>query len=209
MPARKTARKVLIAIMLVCASTLATLACRQFSLGPARPSPAWRAFGPEDAKIQIYEYTDFACPACRAADVAVKNVLGLYKGSVRVNFKHYPLSTIHPWSFHAAAYSDCAGKQGKFSEYAGLLFENQEKWARTKDKPKEFAEFAKKLKLDVPALEACTEERGTIRQVQLDMAEGDLRGVSATPTFIINGKRAVGGGQFLNRVKYFDIVLKK
>ena len=209
MTAKKTARKILIAIMLVCAATIATLACRQFSIGPARPSPSWRAFGPENAKIQIYEYTDFACPACRAAEGNVKNVLELYKGSVRVNFKHYPLATIHPWSFHAAAYADCAGKQGKFLEYAALLFENQEAWARTKDTPKEFAEYAKKLKLDVPALEACTEEQGTIRQVQLDMAEGDLRGVNATPTFIVNGKRAVGGGQFLDRVKYFDIVLKK
>lgn len=209
MPAQKTARKILVVIMLVCAATLVTLACRQFSIGPARPSPAWRAFGPVDAKIQIYEYTDFACPACMAAEVNIKNVMELYKGSVRVNFKHYPLAMIHPWSFHAAAYSDCAGRQGKFLEYAGLLFENQEKWARTKDKPKEFAEYAKKLELDVPALEACTEEQATIRQVQLDMAEGDLRGVNATPTFIINGKRAVGGGQFLDRVRHFDNLLKK
>ncbi|OGS08848.1 MAG: hypothetical protein A2270_00070 [Elusimicrobia bacterium RIFOXYA12_FULL_51_18] len=209
MPAKKTARKILISIMLAFAATLLTLLCRQFSIGPARPSPAWRTFGPQTAKIQIYEYTDFACPACRAAEGDMKNVIKLYQDSVRVNFKHYPLSTIHPWSFHAAAYADCAGKQGKFIEYAALLFENQEKWARTKDKPKEFSEFAKKLKLDVPALEACTEEQDTIRQVQLDVAEGDLRGVNATPTFIINGKRAVGGTQFLEQVKNFDNLLKK
>jgi len=209
MPVQKIARKILIMIMLVCAATLVTLACRQFSLIPDRPSPAWRAFGPENAKIQIYEYTDFACPACRAAEGKVKDVLELYKGSVRVNFKHYPLAMIHPWSFHAAAYADCAGKQGKFLEYADLLFENQEAWARAKDKPGQFAEYAKKLKLDVPALEACTEEQVTIRQVQLDMAEGDLRGVNATPTFIVNGKRAVGSGQFLDRVRHFDNLLKK
>lgn len=209
MRAKGTAWKVLIAIILVLAASFVTLLCRQFSLSPSRPSPAWRAFGPENARIQIYEYTDFACPSCKAAQETVKDVLELYKGSVRVNFKHYPLATVHPWSFHAAAYADCAGRQGKFKEYAGLLFENQEKWGQAKDKPAEFAEYGKKLKLDVPALEACTEEQDTIRQVQLDISEGELRGVHATPTFIINGKRAVGGGQFLNKVKYFDIVLKE
>jgi len=205
----RLARKIIAAVMLICASTLATLMCRQFSVGPARPSPDWRAFGPKDAKIQIYEYTDFACPACKAAEANMKNIMKVYNGSIRVNFKHYPLAMIHPWSFHAAAYADCAGKQGKFLEYADLLFQNQEKWAFTKNKPGEFSEYARQLKLDVPALEACTEEEGTIRQVQLDMAEGDIRGVNATPTFIINGKRAVGGGQFLDRVKTFDNLLKK
>ncbi|MEI7480769.1 MAG: thioredoxin domain-containing protein [Elusimicrobiota bacterium] len=209
MLSRTTARKGLIAVLLVFGATMAVLMLRQSSLAPARPSPDFRAFGPKDAPIQIYEYTDFACPACRSAEAHLKKSLQLYKGAVRVNFKHYPLSAIHPWSFLAASYADCAGTQGKFTEYAGLLFENQEKWAQAREKPGEFAAAAALLKLNLPALEACAADPETARRVKLDIAEGDLRGVNATPTFFINGKRAVGGAQFLDQVKKFDILLSR
>ena len=209
MSSRITARKSLIAVLLVFGSTMAVLMLRQSSLAPSRPSPDFRAFGPEFAPIQIYEYTDFACPACRSAEAHLTKSLQLYKGSVRVNFKHYPLSVIHPWSFMAASYADCAGAQGKFAEYAGLLFDSQEKWAQAGEKPKEFAAAAALLKLDLPALEVCAADPETARRIKLDIAEGDLRGVNATPTFFINGKRAVGGAQFLDQVKKFDILLSR
>lgn len=208
MSGRIIARKIFIAALLVFASTMAVLLSRRFDLAPARPSPDFRTFGPKDAPIQIYEYTDFACPACRAAEAHLMKSLEVYKGAIRVNFKHYPLSTIHPWSFLAASYADCAGQQGKFAEYAGLLFESQEKWARAKEKPGEFAAFAVRLKLDLPALETCAADLETARRVKLDVSEGDLRGVTATPTFFINGKRAVGSSQFLDQAKKFDIMLK-
>ncbi|MFA6433218.1 MAG: thioredoxin domain-containing protein [Elusimicrobiales bacterium] len=206
---RTLARKFFAAGLLVFAVTLAVLLCRQFSLAPARPSPEFRAFGPKNATIQIYEYTDFSCPACKAAETHVMKILEVYRGSVRVNFKHYPLPTIHPWSFQAAAYADCAGAQGRFMEYAALLFENQEQWAFAKSKPAQFASFAAELKLDLPALESCAAAPETARRVKLDISEGDLRGVNATPTFFINGKRAVGGTQFLDQAKKFDNLLNK
>lgn len=206
---RIIARKLLIAAGLVFASTFIVLLSRHLSLVPPKPSPDFRTFGPKDAPIQIYEYTDFSCPHCRAADLQMTKILEVYNGSVRVNFKHFPLSSIHPWSFLAASYADCAGAQGKFREYAGMLFDSQEKWYLDKDKPAEFAAFAEKLKLDLPALEACAADPATERRVKLDIAEGDIRDVNATPTFFINGKRAVGGAQFLEQAKNFDNLLKK
>lgn len=208
MPVRKTLRKLFAAAVLIFLSTLGTLLCRQFSIGPERPSPDFRSFGPAAAKIRIYEFTDFACPACRTANDHVKNLLAAYKDSVRLDFKHYPLSGIHPWSAAAAASADCAGKQGKFPEYAGLLFENQEKWALLKERPKEFAEYAKKLGLDMPAFEKCSGDEAVLRAVTLDVSEGDTKGVNSTPTFFVNGKRAVGHGQLLDQAKRFDNFIK-
>jgi len=205
----KNSRKILAAVVLVLTSTIATLLSRKYDLGPARPSPEFRTLGPKTASIQIYEYTDFACPACRAAQEQVTAMRKVYPDSVRVHFKHYPLITMHPWSLHAAAYADCAGEQGKFEEYAKLLFENQEKWSQSKEEPVEFAEYVKALDLDQAAFRKCAEDPATARRVQLDISEGDLRGVDGTPTFFINGKRAVGGLQFLEQVKHFDALLKK
>ena len=207
MVSRITARKGLIAVLLVFASTMAVLLLRQSNLAPSRPSPDFRAFGPKDAPIQIYEYTDLSCPACRSAEAHITQSLQLYKGAVRVNFKHYPLSVIHPWSFMAASYADCAGAQGKFKEYAGLLFENQGTWAQSKEKPKDFEIYAARLKLDWPEMQACADAPETVKRLKLDIAEADMKGVNATPTFFINGKRAVGGGQLVDQARKFDNLL--
>jgi protein-disulfide isomerase len=206
---KKTARKLAITAFLVFAATLVTLLARQMNLGPLRAVPAFRSLGAKTAEIQIYEYTDFACPACRAAYLRLEDMLNLYNGYIAVNFKHYPLVNMHKWSFHAAAYADCAGEQGKFVDYAALLFENQEVWGQAEKKPAEFFEYAKKLNLDLAVFEACSNKDETIKRIKLEMAEGDIKGIEATPTFFINGKRAVGAGQLLDAAKHFDNLIKK
>jgi len=205
---RKNARLLALTGIIIFVSSIAVLLARQFNLGPERPAPDFRTFGPETAPVQIYEYTDFACPACRHATGKVEEMLKIFGAGLRVSFKHYPLLRIHPWSFHAAAYSDCAGEQGKFKEYAALLFENQEKWAQAKEKPKEFEAYAAQLKLDWPKMLVCGDSPETIRRLNLDIAEADMKGVNATPTFFINGKRAVGGGQLVDQARKFDNLLR-
>ena len=205
---RKNARLLALAGMMIFVSTIAVLLARQFNVGPERPSPDFRTFGPKTAPVQIYEYTDFACPACRHAAAKIEEMLKIYGDGLRVSFKHYPLLNIHPWSFHAAAYADCAGEQGKFREYAGLLFENQEKWAQAKEKPADFEAYAAQLKLDWPKMAACADTPETLQRLKLDIAEAELKGVDATPTFFINGKRAVGGGQLLDQARKFDNLLR-
>ena len=205
----KNGRLALLAFALIFISTLSVLLARRLNMGPMSPVPAWRTFGPENAAIQIYEFTDFACPACRGASETLTETLRVYGGDIRLRFKHYPLIHIHPWSMHAAAYSDCAGEQGKFTEYAELLFATQENWGEAKEEPAIFGELALKLKLDWPKMQACANSPEAIRRVKLDMAEGDLKGVNAPPTFFINGKRSVGGGQLLDKVRNFDNLLGK
>lgn len=206
---RKKPRLIAVAAGLIFASTLAVLLARQFTSAPDRAAPDYRNFGPADAPVQIQEYTDFACPACRHAAGKIDELLRVFDGGLRVTFKHYPLLNIHPWSLHAAAFADCAGEQGKFKEYAALLFAGQEKWATVKDTPKEFELYARQLKLDWPAMKACSEDQKTLRRLQVEIAEGDLRGVSATPTFFVNGKRAVGSSQLLDQAMKFDNILRK
>jgi protein-disulfide isomerase len=205
---RKNARLLALAGIIIFVSTIAVLMARQLNLGPARPSPDFRTFGPATAVVQIVEYTDFACPACRHAAVKIEEMLKIYGPGLRVSFKHYPLLNIHPWSFQAAAYADCAGEQGKFKEYGSLLFENQEKWAQAKEKPVQFEAYAVQLGLDWPKMQACGDAPETIRRVKLDLAEAELKGVNATPTFFINGKRAVGGGQLVDQARKFDNLLR-
>ncbi len=212
MPTRKNARLTALALMLVFVSTIAVLLARQFNMGPQRPAPDFRTFGPAGAPLQIYEYTDFACPACRYAAGKLDELLKVYEGRVQLHFKHSPILTIHPWSLHAAAYADCAGRQGKFREYAAMLFEGQEHWSKADPgggEPPEFARYASELGLDWAAMTACANAPETLRALKLDIAEGDMKGVNATPTFFINGRRAVGSGQLLEEARKFDNILRE
>jgi protein-disulfide isomerase len=205
---RKNARLLALAALLIFLSTLAVLLARQLNLGPTAAVPPYRAFGPDKAPVQIYEYTDFACPACRHAAGSIDEMLKVFGSGLRVNFKHYPLLTIHPWSMSAAAYADCAGEQGQFKAYGDLLFAGQEKWAQAKTEPKEFETYALQLKLDWPKMRTCAAAPETLKRIKLEIAEGDVKGVNATPTFFINGKRAVGAAQLLEQAMKFDNILR-
>lgn len=201
-------RKLAAAAALVFLATLGTLLARHMNLGPERPAPEYRNFGPAGAPIVIEEFTDFACPACKHAASGLEEIMNTYPDKVRVIFKHYPLTNIHPWSVEAAVRADCAGRQGKFKEYAAMLFEKQQEWTMTREPQPKFDEYAKKTGLDMAVLAACMDDPDISRQVTGDMAEGDMRGISATPTFFVNGKRAVGSGQLVERVRPLIISLK-
>ena len=205
---KKNARLAALAGLVMFLAALSVLLARRFSLGPARPAPAWRTFGPANAMVKITEYSDYACGSCRAAAGAAENMLKVYGPDVRLELKHYPLVNIHRWSLDAAAYADCAGEQGKFKEYSARLFEGQEKWGKAKEKPEDFEAFARDLNLDWPAMAACAAAPATRNRVKLEMAEAEMRGVNATPTFFINGKRAVGPAQFAEAMRKFDAIIE-
>lgn len=204
---KKNARLAALAVMVVFVSGIAVLLARQFDLAPARPAPAFRTFGPADAPVLVTEYSDFACGAYRTAATVADEMLKIYGGAVQLQLKHYPLIGIHPWSLDAAAYADCAGEQGKFKEYAALLFESQEKWGRASDSPGEFEAFARGLSLDWPEIMACAAAPETLKRIKLEMAEAEMKGINATPTFFVNGKRAVGPAQFTEQMRKFDAIM--
>lgn len=205
---KKTARLAVLGGLLMFIAATAILLARQFNVGPARPAPGFRTFGPAGAVVKIEAYSDYACGACRAAEGKLEEMLKVYPGGIRLTLKHYPLTNIHPWSLDAAAYADCAGEQGKFKDYAARLFEGQEKWGEAKVRPAEFEAYARELKLDWAQIQSCAASTQTRQRIKLETAEADLKGVNATPTFFINGKRAVGPGQLLERIRKLDKLLE-
>lgn len=196
----KTA-KVFSALILLILTTVIVLTLSRGKNIQDSPSPPWRKMGPDKAKIVVYEYSDFACPACAGANFKLKEIMNVYGKEIQLNFKHYPLTGIHRFSLDAAAYADCAGKQGKFWEFADLLFANAEKWANNENFKEEFKNYARKLNLDWEKLEQCHQDPETLKQIKLDISYGDQKGVDATPTFFVNGKRAIGTLQLINRIQ--------
>jgi len=83
------------------------------------------AVGAKNAKVTIVEFSDFECPFCVRAYPTVKQILSEYKNDVRVFYKHFPLTQIHPQAQKSAEASLCAADQGKFWEFHDKMFEIQ------------------------------------------------------------------------------------
>ena len=140
--------------------------------------------GGESAKVTVVEFSDYQCPFCGQAEGLVKEVLDAYPKDVRLVYKQFPLTTIHPQAMPAAKAAVAAGRQGKYWEMHDLLFENQRQLG-----PDKFTEFAEKLGLDVLQFQKDMESPEVVAQINRDMQDGKAADVTGTPTLFVNGKR--------------------
>lgn len=134
--------------------------------------------------IEVIEFSDFECPACQRAYPEVE--AALTNASVKFVYKHFPLTQIHPRAMSAAEASECAADQGKFWEYHEQLFE------RRSLAYEDLVRHAKTIGLDTDKFKTCLKSSVMRSRVLADQQEGISRGVKATPTFFINGKKYEG-----------------
>lgn len=90
------------------------------------------ARGSTNAKVTIVEYSDFQCPYCTSAYNTMKQVFTAYGDKVRLVYKHFPLSQIHPLAEKTAEAFECARDQdqNKAWDLHDLMFETQSEWTR-------------------------------------------------------------------------------
>ncbi len=140
--------------------------------------------GNGQSSIVVEEYADFQCPACRYASQYLPALEQKYGYQVKFVFRHFPLTTIHQYALRAAVASECANDQGKFWEYHDELYARQQDLSNSL-----LPEIANKLGLDMKDFNACLDDKARLETVRADMAEGDRKGINATPTFLINGEK--------------------
>lgn len=63
-----------------------------------------------NAKVTLIEFGDFQCPSCRELDRLLHEILPNHP-EVRLVYKHFPLTEIHPWAMTAAIASQCTYQQ--------------------------------------------------------------------------------------------------
>jgi len=139
----------------------------------------------KDAPITIIVFSDFESFLCARSAAVLKGVMS---GSedVRLVFKHAPAAT-NPNSMLAHEAALAAGAQGKFWEMHDLLFDNQSRLNRA-----DLTGYAKSLGLNVSTFQHAL-DRHTYRPViERDLIDATGLGVTATPTFFVNGRRLVG-----------------
>jgi len=120
--------------------------------------------GPVDAPITIIEFSDYECPYCARWHVEVfQRLLQDYPEEVRIVYRDFPLSSIHPNAVPAAEAANCAGEQGQFWEFHDKLFEKTYGLS-----PSAYQQYAADLGLDVEAFDQCVAERRYQQEVQAD-----------------------------------------
>jgi protein-disulfide isomerase len=145
------------------------------------------ALGSSSAPVTIVEFSDFQCPFCLRASPTLKQVRQTYGDKVRIVWKDFPLTQIHPQAFKASEASHCAAEQNKFWEYHDKLFASQQAL-----QPESLKQYAKDLGMDAAKFDACLDASKYAERVRDNVSAGAQLGVNSTPTLYINGRRLEG-----------------
>ena len=149
--------------------------------------------GPASARVTIVEFSDFECPHCRETHKVLESVEGHYP-QVRLVFKDFPLTQLHPWAETAAIGGRCAYNQSPdaFWKIHDQIFDNQDSIS-TANVWDELVSFAGQAGLDSDAFKACLSSPDAKAAVEANHADGVALDVNSTPTLFINGRLLVGG----------------
>lgn len=148
--------------------------------------------GNPKAPIHIVEYTDFECPACTKGAILIKDYMEKYPARVYLEYRHFPLPSIHRYAMMSAAFAECAAEQDKFWPFHDVLVVTRQSWLRSLSVGARLLSIGEDLGLDTQQLQACIKKPETEERILADVKEGELRGVRATPTYFINGEMTVG-----------------
>jgi protein-disulfide isomerase len=145
------------------------------------------ALGPADAPVTLVEYGDYECPDCLNAVPIVAALRSQFGNRLKIVFRHFPQSSIHPGASAAASAAEAAAAQGRFWDMHDALFRRQRDLYNV-----DLTHLALQLDFELYKFERDRESADAVRQVREDLESGTQSGVRGTPTFFINGCRYKG-----------------
>ncbi|HLF53775.1 MAG TPA: thioredoxin domain-containing protein [Candidatus Nanoarchaeia archaeon] len=169
--------------------------------------------GAEDAAVIIYEFSDFSCPFCAAAEGANFEVVNQLKsrvpgweaplpaikkeyidtGKVKLVFKYFPGHGAAS-AAHAVAFGLHKQKPELFWKFAEKAFVSQS--TSNLDDINKMKALAKDLGANETELNAYLDSKEYETQLSSDIKMAGENGVRGTPTFFINGQIIAGAQPF-------------
>lgn len=145
--------------------------------------------GSQEASIEIVEFSDFQCPACASVAPLVQSVADQYPDDVKLIYRHFPLSSIHPNAQLAAQAAEAAADFDKFWPMHDLLFTNQDNWAGMSgnDFTDQLASYAQQLEIDKNEFLTRIESQDIKQRVAEDSSAATKLNLRGTPTLFVNG----------------------
>jgi protein-disulfide isomerase/uncharacterized membrane protein len=152
-------------------------------VSPPVPSAVLSLYQP--SKINVVEFADFECPACRRFSGVLKETLAPYNSRVHFVRLNKPLE-MHEYARDAARAYVCAQAQQLGEPMAEALFETPDL------KPAAIDKLAQAVGLDAKSFETCMLDPATNARVDHEaslLVPPELEGL---PTTYIGGKRLLG-----------------
>ena len=140
--------------------------------------------GNPNARVTVVEYGDYQCPYCAAAEPSVEGVMARFDGSVRLVFRHFPLTEVHPMAMPAAEGAEFAANRELFWQMHVALFANQPVLSLPL-----IYRLAGALQLPDQDLRGALKGEVFAPKVRSQFIGGVRSGVNGTPTFFIDGNR--------------------
>lgn len=169
--------------------------------------------GNPDAKVTVYEFSDYECPFCAVAEgspqlleefqksnptynAPVPQLMENYvkTGKIKYVFYNFPIEQLHPQSITAHLSAMCANDQDMWIEFHNKLFESRSEWIDNSNKADLFKTYAIDLGLDEDTFNTCLDSKTHINQIKKEVDLGISYGVKGTPGFFIN-KNFISGAQ--------------
>jgi protein-disulfide isomerase len=142
---------------------------------PARGAPS--------APVTVVVFSDFQCPSCGANHPMIDETTRAYGNQVRLVWRDFPLPQ-HEFARKAAEAANAANAQGKYFEYAELLYTHQKALDVASLK-----KYATEVGLNRTRFDAALDSGAYAAEVNHDIADGQRYGVNSTPTIYVNGVR--------------------
>ena len=185
-----TAAAVVMATVVVARELMPSNSSTEVVSGPL-PSPAdWhrvlatsRPLGDTSGRLQLVEFSDLQCPACKVFHrTTLPALIERFGAELSVRLVHFPI-TSHRFAMPAARASECAAHQGRFGEFVALAFAMPESLG-----VRSWTDFAREAGVrDTTAFVACLGNPRATQLADSGRALGERLRIRGTPTILVNG----------------------
>ena len=174
------------------AEEIGNLAANAGSVFVRAASPS---LGAESAKVQLVEFFDPACEACRMIYPFVKSLLRTHDGKLRLTLRYAPF---HEGSDYVVKVLEAARLQGQEVYWKSLeaILASQPAWANHgRPNPQMVWDFLEGTGLDIPKAKQDLNNPGIAALMKQDAKDLATLKINKTPSFFINGKPLTEFGQ--------------
>jgi protein-disulfide isomerase len=160
---------------------------------PAHANAAGNGIVTGSGPVVVEDYIDFICPYCKVYhDEAGANVAKLVTDN-KITLVHHPVAYLdrfstNNYSTRASAASGCAADDGKFQQYADVLFANQPAEGSAGPTDEQLIKFGTDNGLS-EIFAQCVRDKKYLSWAKRVSDDAAKAGVTGTPTVFVNGKK--------------------
>jgi len=147
-----------------------------------------RPLGDTLGRLQLVEFSDLECPACRVFHTrTLPALMQSFGTNLTVRLVHFPLSS-HRFAVPAARAAECAAHQRRFAEFVALVFAKPDSIG-----VKSWTAFARDAGVrDTTEFVGCLGNPKATVMVDSGRALAERLQIPGTPTILVNGWRTRG-----------------